>query len=44
MRSRFVESPVGHELVCLWIQTYQKDVGLGVFSMELLSPRAQPED
>lgn len=44
MRSRFVESPVGHELVWLWIQTYQKDVGLGVFSVELLSLGAQSED
>ena len=44
MRSRFVESPVGHELVWFWIQTYQKDVGLGVFSMELLSPGAKRED
>ena len=30
------ESPVGHELVWLWIQTVKEDVGLKVISVELL--------
>jgi len=38
MKSRFTESPVGHELVWLWVQTHRKDVGLGIYSVELLSP------
>ena len=44
LRSRFVESPEGHELVWLWVQTHRKDVGLGVFSVELLTPEAQSEE
>jgi ferric-dicitrate binding protein FerR (iron transport regulator) len=39
MKSRFPESPVGHELVWLWIQTVKENVGLEVISVELLEPR-----
>ncbi len=38
LRSRFVESPVGHELGWFWVQTTKKDVGLSVYSVELFSP------
>lgn len=38
LRSRFPESPVGHELVWFWIQTPKKNVGLEVFSVELIAP------
>jgi hypothetical protein len=38
MRSRFPESPVGHELVWFWAHTVQKDVGLELVSVELLAP------
>ena len=41
MRSRFVESPAGHELVWLWVQTHRKDVGLSLSSVELLSPESK---
>lgn len=41
MRSRFVESPDGHELVWFWVQTHRKDVGLSLSSVELLSPEAK---
>ncbi|MDA8974193.1 hypothetical protein N9F68_01170, partial [Akkermansiaceae bacterium] len=41
MRSRFVESPAGHELVWLWVQTHRKDVGLSLSSVELLSPESE---
>ena len=37
VRKGFPESAVGHELVWFWIQTVEKDVGLEVFSVELLS-------
>ena len=37
-RTRFVESPAGHELIWLWVQTRRKDVGLSLSSVELLSP------
>jgi ferric-dicitrate binding protein FerR (iron transport regulator) len=39
MKSRFPESPVGHELVWLWIQTVKENVGLEVISVELLESR-----
>ena len=38
LRSRFVESPVGHELGWFWVQTTKKDVGLSIYNVELLSP------
>jgi len=41
LRSRFAESPVGHELVWFWVQTIKKDVGLSVYSVELLSTETQ---
>jgi hypothetical protein len=41
MRSRFVESPAGHELVWLWVQTHRKDVGLSLSSVDLLSPESK---
>lgn len=41
MRSRFVESPAGHELVWLWVQTHRKDVGLSLSSVDLLSPESE---
>ncbi len=34
-RERFPESPLGHEMAYLWIQTVRKDVGLSVESVEL---------
>ena len=37
VRSHFPSSPVGHELGWFWIQTVKKDVGLEVFSVELIS-------
>jgi ferric-dicitrate binding protein FerR (iron transport regulator) len=39
-RNRFPSSPVGHELGWFWIQTLQKDVGLEVSSVELISPES----
>ena len=39
-RNRFPSSPVGHELSWFWIQTFQKDVGLEVSSVELISPES----
>jgi ferric-dicitrate binding protein FerR (iron transport regulator) len=41
VRSRFAESPVGHELVWFWVQTVEKNVGLSVYSIELLSTETQ---
>lgn len=43
MKSRFEESPVGHELAWLWVQTHRKDVGLSISSVELLSPEGRSE-
>ena len=43
MKSRFPESAAGHELVWFWIQTREKDVGLEVLSIELLSPDSSPK-
>ena len=37
VRSRFVASPVGHELGWFWVQTAKKDVGLSIYNVELLS-------
>lgn len=44
MKSRFTESPAGHELVWLWVQTHRKDVGLGISSVELLSPETSSDE
>jgi ferric-dicitrate binding protein FerR (iron transport regulator) len=40
VRNRFPSSPVGHELGWFWIQTLEKDVGLEVFSVELMVPES----
>ena len=36
----FPESPVGHEIVYLWIQTVEKDAGLEVEGVELLPSKS----
>lgn len=36
LKDRFPESPVGHELAWLWIQTVKEDAGLQVISVELV--------
>ncbi len=38
MKNYFPESPVGHEIVWLWIQTVKEAAGLEVISVELLQP------
>ena len=44
MKSRFPESPVGHELAWFWTQTVEKDVGLEVVSVELLASKPSHAD
>ena len=36
LKNRFPNSPLGHEIVYIWIQTLKEDAGLEIVHMELL--------